>query len=761
MVVEANNTIELSSLDGSNGFVINGIDAYDNSGVFVNNAGDINGDGIEDLIIGASGADSNGNLYGGESYVIFGNSNGFDSTLELSDLDGSNGFVINGMDAFDYSGVAVSNAGDINGDGIEDLIIGAFGAYPNGNPLAGESYVVFGNSDGFDSTLELSDLDGSNGFVINGIDTGDVSGASVSNAGDINGDNIDDVIIGALGATVNGNVSAGESYVVFGNSNGFDSTLELSDLDGSNGFVINGIDTGDISGVSVSNAEDVNGDNIDDVIIGAFGASPNGNLLAGESYVVFGNSSGFDSSLDLSDLDGSNGFVINGIDTGDVSGNSVSNAGDVNGDGTNDLIIGAFGANAGLGESYIVFGDSNGFDSTLELSDLDGSNGFVINGIDTGDNSGYSVSGAGDINGDGIGDVIIGANTADPNGNVSAGESYVVFGNSDGFDSTLELSDLDGSNGFVINGIDAGDLLGNSVSGAGDVNGDGIDDLIIGATYATPNGNLLAGESYVIFGNANPSLDLNGTSAGINFTANFDENPISIVDSTNLSLTDANTETITGGTVTISNLLDGEDEFLTATTTGNISASYDPDTGILTLSGEDTVANYQDVFQSIQYGNNSDSPTTDLRFIEFLVDDGESHSNVSDLAFSTVSFGDSPINLDIDGNGEADALTDGILLLRFLFGFTGDSLINGAVAPDATLTSSFEIESVFSTIPDTAFDVDGNGEADALTDGILVLRFLFGFTGDSLINDAVAPDATLTTSDAISAFIESSLLPVV
>ena len=121
-----------------------------------------------------------------------------------------------------------------------------------------------------------------------------------------------------------------------------------------------------------------------------------------------------------------------------------------------------------------------GSTGTVELSSLDGSDGFVINGIDAGDESGGSVSGAGDINGDGVADLIIGANRADPNGNDDAGESYVVFGGVlTGSTGTVELSSLDGSDGFVINGIDGSDLSGISVSGAGDINADGVADLIL------------------------------------------------------------------------------------------------------------------------------------------------------------------------------------------------------------------------------------------------------------------------------------------
>ena len=491
--------IDLADLDGSNGFVLNGVDAFDFSGSSVSGAGDVNGDGFDDLIIGASGADPNG-YSSGESYVVFGTDKGFDAALDLSNLDGSNGFVLNGIDERDFSGRSVSGAGDVNGDGFDDLIIGASGADPNGES-SGESYVVFGAETGFDATFDLSSLDGSDGFVLNGIDADDRSGRSVSGAGDVNGDGFDDLIIGASGADPNGE-SSGESYVVFGAGVGFDVAFDLSRLDGSNGFVLNGIDERDFSGLSVSGAGDVNGDGFDDLIIGASGADPNASR-SGESYVVFGAEAGFDATFELSNLDGSNGFVLNGIDERDFSGDSVSGAGDVNGDGFDDLIIGAYRADPNgsySGESYVVFGTDAGFPATFELSSLDGSNGFIINGINSSDRSGSSVSGAGDVNGDGFDDLIIGAYKAEPNGSYS-GESYVVFGKASGFESIFNLSKLDSSSGFLLAGIDAGDKSGVSVSGAGDVNGDGFDDLIIGAGNAEPNGSY-SGESYVVFGRA-------------------------------------------------------------------------------------------------------------------------------------------------------------------------------------------------------------------------------------------------------------------
>ncbi|MEG4405842.1 cadherin-like domain-containing protein [Microcoleus sp. MON2_D5] len=212
----------------------------------------------------------------------------FEPTFNLSDLNGSNGFAINGIAADDRSGLSVSNAGDVNGDGFDDLIIGADLADPNGINRAGQSYVVFGSNSGFGAGLNLSELNGSNGFAINGIAANDYSGSSVSSAGDVNGDGFDDLIIGARLADANGIRAAGQSYVVFGSNSGFGASVNLSELNGSNGFAINGIAAYDESGFSVSSAGDVNGDGFDDLIIGAKLADPNGISGAGQSYVLFG-----------------------------------------------------------------------------------------------------------------------------------------------------------------------------------------------------------------------------------------------------------------------------------------------------------------------------------------------------------------------------------------------------------------------------------------------------------------------------------------
>ena len=433
----------------------------------------------------------------------------FNSILDLANLDGSNGFAINGINAGDRAGFAVSNAGDINNDGIADLIVGAPSTIPNGTTGAGESYLVFGSSNiGNSGSFNLSSLDGSNGFIIPQINSGDSNEIAVNNAGDINNDGIDDFVIGASTADPNANNSSGETYVVFGANNiGSSGSFNLATLNGSNGFIINGIDTGDRSGRSVSNVGDINGDNIDDLLIGAPAADPNGNN-AGEAYIVFGGSNvGSSGEFELSSLNGSNGFILEGDAAGNFQGFSASNAGDVNNDGFADIIVGASKADPNgnnSGKSYVGFGSANvGASGAISVSNLNGTNGFTIEGVGTGDLSGRSVSNAGDVNGDGIDDLIVGAPNGDPNGN-NSGETYVIFGSNNlGNSGTIHLANLEGTNSFVINGISGGDFSGRSVSNAGDLDGDGIDDLIIGATRSETSTSGGAGESYVVLGSTN------------------------------------------------------------------------------------------------------------------------------------------------------------------------------------------------------------------------------------------------------------------
>jgi hypothetical protein len=466
-------SVDLAAPEEGRVLTISGIAPGDANGALVASAGDVNGDGFGDFLMVAPGADGPDGYDQGESYVVFGRAAlaGIPS-LDLDRLDGTNGFR---MDDRGY----ISAAGDVNADGFGDFLVG-------GN-------LVFGKADWIGSaSLDLASLDGTSGahFYAQG---------PVSSAGDVNGDGFDDFIVGAPLAEY----GRGESSVVFGKADWSDSPfVDLSSPDGANGIKLLGAEG--YAGFAISSAGDVNGDGFDDVIVLApFAYNERGQ--AGQGYVVFGKGSWMDNPvLDLESLDGTNGFRLSPIEAGYSNGHLVATAGDFNGDGFDDLIIGAPYGAGDSGESYIVFGKENwAATPSIDPAALNDGSGLTLVGGKSDDGSGWSVASAGDVNGDGFDDVIVGAPQlgSDFGYGVSRGETYVVYGKSDwSAQPTLELASLDGVDGFSLVGVGIGDATGLSVSSAGDTNGDGFADLIIGAPGADKAGGYDEGASYVVFG---------------------------------------------------------------------------------------------------------------------------------------------------------------------------------------------------------------------------------------------------------------------
>ncbi len=475
-------SFNLFDLEKSMGFVVSVAKPYDvwYFGKSVTNVGDINGDTIDDFASG--GSIENGNAI---VCIIFGSKNIGNLSLDLNNISRTTGFVFDA--GVTSNGVVfVSNAGDINADGLNDLLVGL--PFDNSPYDFGRTYVIFGNTSiGMIGTLHFSNLTGQNGFLINGT-FHSRSGDSLSYAGDINDDGIDDIIIGTEEAN---------AYVVFGKKNvGSDGVIQLTDLNGTNGFVLEGYDVG-----SVGYAGDINDDGIADLLVSNLESLLYDNAFV---YVIFGKKGlGANGAIILSTLNGTNGFIIKGIHDPFANPNyyghiEVSDAGDINNDGIDDFMMSNIFPDNFTGCTYVIFGRKNiGSDGVFQVSSLNGTNGFKLNGVNPGGNSGYSISKAGDINNDGIDDLIIGA----PVGfefNFT-GVTYVIFGNhSVGSNGTISLSSLNGSNGFALNGGQWSEA-GVSVSNAGDINDDGIDDLLIGApgVRVTPYND---GVVYVIFG---------------------------------------------------------------------------------------------------------------------------------------------------------------------------------------------------------------------------------------------------------------------
>ena len=453
-----------------------GENANDYAGYRVAIAGDVNGDGYDDILIGAWLNDENG-ANAGQAYLIFGKASGWSMDADLSNADAS----FWGEHAGDIAGLRVAGAGDVNGDGYDDILISAT-SNGEGATNAGQTYLILGKASGWAKDTNLSNSNAS----FWGEHNGDTSGYSIAGAGDVNDDGYDDFLIGAVNND-DGGSNAGQTYLILGKRSGWAMDTNLSKADAS----FWGENAGDISGIWVDGAGDVNGDGYDDFLISAY-YNNDGGTIAGQTYLILGKPSGWTRDTDLSKADAS----FWGENAGDNSGVSVAGTGDVNGDGYDDFLIGAYKSGDGgsdAGQTYLILGKASGWAMDTDLSKADAS--FL--GEYAGDYSGRSVDGAGDVNGDGYDEILIGA-ALNSDGGTRAGQTYLILGKPSGWAMDTNLSKADASFWGEVNNDDSGD----SVAGAGDVNGDGYDDILIGA-WANDDGGSIAGQTYLVFPDSN------------------------------------------------------------------------------------------------------------------------------------------------------------------------------------------------------------------------------------------------------------------
>jgi hypothetical protein len=428
-----------TSMDNVADVIFTGEAAYDEFGFSVAGAGDVNGDGYSDVIVGAP-LNGVGGDQAGRAYLYLNSLTGTDIPDEF----------FTGAAAGDNFGFSVASAGDVNGDGYSDVIVGAYQNYVGGSS-AGRAYIYFGGP-GMDNIADV---------ILAAEAAHDEFGYSVASAGDVNGDGYSDVIVGAPFNSAGG-AAAGRAYIYFGGPG----------IHNAPNVTLTGAAAGDYFGWSVASAGDVNGDGYSDVIVGAY-LNDAGGLNAGRGYIYFGGPS----MDDVADV------TLTGEVAGDHFGASVSSAGDVNGDGYSDVIIGALLNAAGgtdAGRAYVYFGGAS-MDNVVDVT---------LTGEVAGDHFGASVASAGDVNGDGYSDVIVGAYSNDAGG-TDAGRGYIYFGGA----SMDNIADV------TFTGAADGDLFGYSVAGAGDVNRDGYGDVIVGAPLNNAGG-YAAGRAYIYFGGA-------------------------------------------------------------------------------------------------------------------------------------------------------------------------------------------------------------------------------------------------------------------
>jgi hypothetical protein len=490
-------TLDLASLMANQGMLIQGAGKYDETGNSVSSLGDVNGDGLTDLLVGASSASPLGRSVGGTVYLVYG-SQVWPAVLDLNTLTATQGMVIQGAGMHDETGNSVNSPGDVNGDGLSDLLVGADGASPVGREGAGVAYLIYG-SRVLPAVLDLSALTPTQGMVIQGAMAYDKTGNSVSGTGDVNGDNITDFLVGAYYASPLNRIGAGEAYLIYG-SHTFPALLDLNTLTQAQGIVIQGAAIDDTAGCSVSSAGDINGDGLSDFLVSAVYASPLNRTQAGSVYLIYGSKT-LPGVLDLNSLTATQGIVIQGAVAQD-NACGVSSAGDVNGDNITDLLVGANNASplgrTYAGAAYLIYG-SRTLSAILDLSALTLTEGMFIQGAVAGDRAG-SVSNAGDVNGDGLSDLVVGTFGASPLGRAHAGAAYLIYG-SRTLPTILDLNTtLTAPQGMVIQGAVAGNYAGTTVASAGDVNGDGLSDLLVGAYRASPLSRSGAGIAYLIYG---------------------------------------------------------------------------------------------------------------------------------------------------------------------------------------------------------------------------------------------------------------------
>jgi hypothetical protein len=670
-------------------------------------------------------------------WVIFGRSS-FGESLDLSALDGSDGFRLDGsffvepgnvpLRGYD-AGESLSAAGDFNGDGLDDVIVGA---PSNLGYSQGAAFVVFGKASGFSPSLNLGSLTSTDGFrMFSNATTSGYAGRSVSGAADINGDGFDDIVVGEEYGPEGYGYQGGRAYVVFGRSEAITAPIDLTTLSSTDGFRIDG----DYVGRAVDILGDINGDGFADLIVTAYYGNVSG-AYAGEAYVIFGQSEPVTSPISVASLNGSDGFRIQGANSYDYLGKAVSGAGDINGDGLDDILIGVQRAeydstnevSTGTGRAYVLFGRTSAFPATVNLqisnasnpnsaAYLDGENGFRLDGEMRGDYVGQSVSNAGDVNGDGFEDLLIGAPLVDIGPNFSVGTGYVVFGG--GFTAGSETqigTDTGQSKSDTLNATQGATSIDRLIGGQGDdvLNADGGADVLIGGqgndVLGIATGNI--GAAFRFDGGTGvDTLKLGGSAS---FSGNLDLTKIAdsrIVDIERIDLRGEGTNTLTLNVSEVLNISGTSNELrvrLDAVDTIDVGAGW-------TGGGSTTVDGVQ--YQLLTQGQAR-------LLIEAIVE----------VTVSAASVGEE---------------SGGSLVYTFArAGSTGDVTVSFSVAGSATLTTDYTVSGADSFSGGTGTVTIADGDASATVTLTAVSDAVVEGDEDVVITLTSAPGYTIGSANS-------------
>ncbi|MEM9387280.1 MAG: FG-GAP repeat protein [Pseudomonadota bacterium] len=516
-----------SGADGTVGITL--ISATERGGVgrYLASPGDLNDDGVDDIAISAG-------VLG--IYVYFGSTTVEDVTFRLDGLiaenggDGSLGFLIRGVES-----PRIGGAGDVNGDGIADLLVAS----------QDDAFLIYGSDSGFPAEIDLATLslenggDGSVGTVLRSPDETRV-GEGLAAAGDVNDDGRDDFIVTVIGVDCTEPfICATNHYLVFGRDQSFGAELSLPSLlqenggDGSAGVVLRDpVQTRNDRlfrpFVTTAGVGDLNGDGVADLALAA--PDQTQDTVRGLAYVLYGRDA-WPAEFDLPTLqadnggDGSDGFVVVPVVASDFAAVVVAAPGDVDGDGMVDLLVGANGVDSDdsdTGATYLIRGQRGGFGAELEIASLlevNGGDGSVGTVFDEGASAGaiaelgVTVAAAGDVNADGVRDFLISRTEFL---RTEFGRVYLVYGRHDGFGARVDLSTFEAQNGgrgddgvIFLAADPVGDFQIPNIAGDFDLNGDGLGDFLIGDDTARgiEEGDAdINGEGYVFFGRLPSSL---------------------------------------------------------------------------------------------------------------------------------------------------------------------------------------------------------------------------------------------------------------
>lgn len=481
---------DFDSADAADGFgmTISRASNVSGFGNHVSSVGDINHDGIDDAMIAAFS----------KAYLLFGTANP-PTDVATAALDGTDGFVLTD---FDRRITSVASGGDVNGDGIDDLVLGAANAgNPSGSPTSsaeGRVYVVYGSDNGFAASLNVAELNATQGTTITGYVAengyGSGIGYSVDIAEDINGDSIDDLIIGGF-AGYDSRTDA--VYIVHGATD-LPSAIPVEGLDGVNGFAIYDSSRSEFGayqyvGESVSGGGDLNGDGMGEIVFGSLNGILGVSGTPATANILFGTNQPRPAVIDVrnvNDADITRATYGYSPGSGEFSFTadaiSLSDTGDINGDGRTDFLIGAGRASnfgiAEVGSAHVIYGNDE-FPTDIDLAALTDEMGTSLRGTVFFERAGIDIQSAGDFDGDGKSDFIV----------KSQEQTWLIFGSSDSIPEVFAEKHLDG------HAIRLGDA--STAAGAGDFNADGLDDVIVGSSN----------NSYILWGHNRPDTTSQGS----------------------------------------------------------------------------------------------------------------------------------------------------------------------------------------------------------------------------------------------------------